>query len=81
MEREGGRGSTTINGNFSLIKEKLHMHLAHTNWNQSRQKLYHPSYLWGMDHHRGYIVLLLKSGLLDTEVDSCHRVQTDRLGE
>ena len=45
VEREGGRGSTTINGNFSLIKEKLHMHLAHTNWNQSRQHLSVPPLL------------------------------------
>ena len=30
-ERGGGRGATTINGNFSLIREKLNMHLAHTN--------------------------------------------------
>ena len=33
-----------------------------------------------MDHHRAYTVPLLKSGLLDSEVDSCHQVQTNRLG-
>ena len=33
-EGRGKRGA--INGNFSLIKEKLHMHLAHTNWNSKK---------------------------------------------
>ena len=48
-----------------------------TLWQQHVTFLF--NYLWGIPHHRGCTVPLLKSSFLDSEVDSCNQVQTDPL--